>query len=1619
MNMTSVWRTGRATRRAVSIFLMIALFIAMIPSYLFGGRTYAASDDGPYTKEWTQAGIKNDLVFGYRIKLNSNTTVVKKMSNLGVLILREKLSSTSYKFYLVGKDGEVKKTWSTKDASSAPYTEVFYTPIDPEEGLLNLDGEKAYPYNLMSVKDPNTGKVDIYNPDTGDYYSHQMDGATAYLYDGGAYPVGTKGGKYTVLTPDGDIAYSDLYFDRIEYITMYDNVLYFSGIDDLDSGEECTVLSSDGKLTPQGGYASTYSIGFALGQTEYEGGITDKYIFMYDESGKYRVLDGSTGKYIGGSTKYNEISYAGDGVFYGQYDGEYVGYDYVQQYKVFCDETSFDVAQSLGYNRCKITSDHAGANGNIIAYVYNVDDYGDTTSSKNVVIDRYGTELLEGPVTYLYNNCYLYEEDDASYTLRSLDTGNVIMKNAQVGFGDVGAYAGHYLLVENTDTGQYSWVNCKTGKVVLKNVSDQFRFYSMQKGAGFIMLPEEDSGKYGIIDTVSDKFSGYTISGDISFYLNDALLGSVEADGKGIIIVKDDEENQLTVMSRSADGIQTVKTFTDAGLGSSDQNHNYLICDREKEVYYVARRDGTLSSAFYLNYKTSYRGHNLTITNKANNRFGIASADGTVILPASYYYAGNEANGVNLVIDDSSYSSYGGEEYYSGGFVDYYGDWLIKGKYYFDTDEDSGAGRNLVLQGASGYYYFYDLTDYVNELASDEGTQYYNHKPSQRITEDDIYGPYYKYLNNRAYRSMANALSGGLQEVLGERSWFDNSISVLIGNMKQGGVTSFINAIKCDVTGKYYKQDELEEQLAMEFIEEMGKDYSFMEDLTGDMSKYFKWTEKTYQIIEAGFKNAAEKKELAKMLACPLPGDVGYTMDEALEIIRETDKNWDEIDDKFDIAGEAVNLAEVSSTVFVALTMDRYMVARLIDMVEDDSSLERGLLRIQKMQDRPVAEIFRRMLDDGIFSKISSELTKNGVGKLASMFAKTGGIKVGMATTVASIGYYITGSLLSKVVADSDAVMSAYIASDNITSIHTALTNTFSSMASQKTGKDLKDEYITLYKAYVAALKVGAEKGLAAAKKGDKKNELQADYDKYKNRLTYEGYISSCIRNANAEIKYTVENGKATIVGYNSSGKQTNSLNSAGGKKSVAASDEGMYIDIPDTVDGYEVGSVSKSAFRNKTDIAGVYVPQGVTSIGDRTFDGCVNLKDVFFEEGLLSIGKESFRNCSSLIKITLPKSVTEIGESCFSGIDKVTVKTTDTAAIDSYVGQGNDNVTVEKTDPPLKSIAITKSAAKKTYNMSEIAEIEAGEGENGLGLPDLTGLELEATYEDGTKKTITEGFAGYFEEKKLGENTVTVMYGDKSTSYTVNVVADDCKWELICLDECGNEIAERETGTLKAGDSYVSSAREIEGYELVSDSQLNYKIGADNRFEVHYRKIQKPSIYDAKVTLSKTSYSYTGKALKPAVTVTYKGEKLIAGQDYTLKYDSNVKPGSAAAVIEGIGEYDGMAIEVFKINKAANKMTAKPKSVKVKYKKLKKKTQKIKKAKAFTIKSAIGTVSFKLKKKDKKAKSKITISRSGVITVKKGLKKGKYKIIVAVTAAGNFGYTSKTKQLTVTIKVK
>lgn len=96
-------------------------------------------------------------------------------------------------------------------------------------------------------------------------------------------------------------------------------------------------------------------------------------------------------------------------------------------------------------------------------------------------------------------------------------------------------------------------------------------------------------------------------------------------------------------------------------------------------------------------------------------------------------------------------------------------------------------------------------------------------------------------------------------------------------------------------------------------------------------------------------------------------------------------------------------------------------------------------------------------------------------------------------------------------------------------------------------------------------------------------------------------------------------------------------------------------------------------------------------------------------------------------------------------------------------------------------------------------------------------------------------------------------------------------------------------------------------------------------------------------VSVSKTSYSYTGKEVKPSINVqvhdtkSSKVNKNVDKKYYTVEYKNNINPGKATVIVKGINGFYGEKKITFNIKIS----TPKIKSVKVKGKKITVKTNK------------------------------------------------------------------------------
>ena len=135
------------------------------------------------------------------------------------------------------------------------------------------------------------------------------------------------------------------------------------------------------------------------------------------------------------------------------------------------------------------------------------------------------------------------------------------------------------------------------------------------------------------------------------------------------------------------------------------------------------------------------------------------------------------------------------------------------------------------------------------------------------------------------------------------------------------------------------------------------------------------------------------------------------------------------------------------------------------------------------------------------------------------------------------------------------------------------------------------------------------------------------------------------------------------------------------------------------------------------------------------------------------------------------------------------------------------------------------------------------------------------------------------------------------------NYKKDYGRWdvELYAADKATELHSESWSNKSTGTDSFTMGLKAGTYYVRVDD----YGWGSTVAGETYSLKVDR-ALNHASLSLKKSTVEYTGKSLKPTVTVKCAGAKLKKGRDYTVSYSSNKKIGTATITVKGKGQYAG-----------------------------------------------------------------------------------------------------------------
>ncbi len=375
------------------------------------------------------------------------------------------------------------------------------------------------------------------------------------------------------------------------------------------------------------------------------------------------------------------------------------------------------------------------------------------------------------------------------------------------------------------------------------------------------------------------------------------------------------------------------------------------------------------------------------------------------------------------------------------------------------------------------------------------------------------------------------------------------------------------------------------------------------------------------------------------------------------------------------------------------------------------------------------------------------------------------------------------------------------------------------------------------------------------------------------------------------------------------------------------------------------------SSFMNCEKLCEIKLPDSLEKINIDEFNNDKALKKINIPDKVSLIGKDAFRDCSSMTELVLPKAIREIGETAFEGIPdiKITVPENVTDA-GSWVLPLGTGVTFRiKAGSSVEEYMKDNNLKYVTYETATEPSTETPSTETpSTETPSTEKPTTKPTTEPATEKTTT---ATTTEAKPKSTEATTNEPSTKQTTEkpATKPVKKKIKVSSITLDKTSMKIKKGESSRISAtvkplnadNRSLVWSSSDIKKVSV-----QNGKITALNEGTVTITAVARdgsgvkakcrvtvisknaaasgnkkvPDLTkSAKIVFAKTvdrngRAVYTGKAIKPRLTVTAFGKKLKAGTDYTVKYTANKNIGRAKITLTGKGKYKGTVTKYFRI---------------------------------------------------------------------------------------------------------
>ena len=454
------------------------------------------------------------------------------------------------------------------------------------------------------------------------------------------------------------------------------------------------------------------------------------------------------------------------------------------------------------------------------------------------------------------------------------------------------------------------------------------------------------------------------------------------------------------------------------------------------------------------------------------------------------------------------------------------------------------------------------------------------------------------------------------------------------------------------------------------------------------------------------------------------------------------------------------------------------------------------------------------------------------------------------------------------------------------------------------------------------------------------------------------------------DYSYTVSNNKAKITKYDGSSSTVN-IPSKLDKYTVAEIGYQAFenckeienITIPESIEKIDEFAFSGcnfttvkfadnckitefGGFADMSNLKSINIPNNVKKINASALRNAKALKTITISSSVTEIGYCAFQDCTGITTMNIPTNVSKIDEFAFSGCNFTTVKFADNCKITEFGGfrdmSNLKSINIPNNVKKLAAYALRNDKALKTITIpASVVEIDYCAFQNCTGLSTIT-------IPRRVEKIDEYAFSGCEFNTIKFENDCMItefpIFYDMNTLRVINIPRSvssinnsnfrgDVGLSEIIIPSSVKKIGYNVfSGCANITITIPSSVTEIDEYAFDNTSGLKIKCESGSYAHEYCKKhniefelitIAKPKtpidIGECNIT-GYEAQTYTGKEIKPNLTIKYGNKTLSNGKDYVVEYEDNINIGTAKLTVVGFGDYIGKVEKYFKIIQAPEK---------------------------------------------------------------------------------------------------